>query len=114
MRVSASRSEARTRTERASQARPGPANPGELVGASSSLLQQFSIAKHVAMIALHVAAGLAVSLWPQPSKVVINDPTLVTFTGNFAFISVGESSEELQNAIHRYTDLLHASGSSRA
>ena len=62
------------------------------------------------MIALlHAAAG--VSLWPQPSKVVINDPTLVTFTGNFAFISSGESSDELQNAIHRYTDLLHASGS---
>ena len=53
------------------------------------------------MIALHVAAA-GVSLWPQPSKVVINDPTLVTFTGNFAFVSSGESSEELQNAIHRY------------
>ena len=51
------------------------------------------------MIALlHAAAG--VSLWPQPSKVVINDPTLVTFTGNFAFISSGESSDELRDAIH--------------
>ena len=50
--------------------------------------------------ALHVAAA-GVSLWPQPSKVVINDPTLVTFTGNFAFVSSGESSDELQNAIHR-------------
>ena len=55
--------------------------------------------------ALHVAAA-GVSLWPQPSKVVINDPTLVTFTGNFAFVSGGEKSDELQNAIHRYTDLL--------
>ena len=76
---------------------------------SSSHLALRLTLQHVAMIALHVAAGLAVSLWPQPSKVVINDPTLVTFTGNFAFISSGESSDELQNAIHRYTDLLHAS-----